>query len=213
MFEFMAVKYQEILDIPELTIDAGITTAIVGASGSGKTTLLRLMNKMISPTSGRILYKNTDLNEISSVAHRRKVLMLSQNALITDGSVADNLEMGFRLRGEAVPTSEHLTQVLLDVQLDKSLTANAAKLSGGEKQRLALARVLLLNPDVYLLDEPSSALDSETETEVIEMLVCHARDRGKSIVMVTHAIHIAQAYAQTVIELGKGRIQKRQVGV
>jgi putative ABC transport system ATP-binding protein len=211
MFAFENVKYKEILDIPSLEIDSGVTTAIVGASGAGKTTLLRLMNKMISPTAGLILYRGEDLSKIPSVDHRREVLMLSQRSLVLDESVKGNLNMGFYLREAQAPSDDALKAVLERVKLNKALDERASKFSGGEKQRLALARVLLLSPEVYLLDEPSSALDSETELEIVEMLVEHAKNHKKTIVMVTHAVSIAERYADVIVEIAKGHIEKRQV--
>ena len=134
-------------------------TALLGPSGCGKTTLLRLLNKLVSPDSGRIFYKGVDIAEVPSVEHRRRVMMLSQNPVLFPGNIRDNLEVGFRLQKTEAPGEVRLREILSQVRLDKDLDGPCEQLSGGERQRLVLARVCLLDPEVYLLDEPSAALD------------------------------------------------------
>jgi len=209
MFEFFDVEYKDILKIPAMKIDRGITV-LVGVSGSGKTTFLRMLNKMISPTAGRILYKGKDIKEIDSVKLRREVMMLSQDPLIFQGSIRDNLLKAFALQERESPDDSSLEEVLSKVRLDKPLHDPAAKLSGGEKQRLALARLLLLDPEVYLLDEPSSALDSETEDMIIGMLSEKAKEEHRSVIIVTHSRVIAEKYADIVVEIPGGRIIDRR---
>lgn len=210
MFEFIDVKYKDVLDLPTLYIEKEKITTLVGASGSGKTTILRMLNKMISPTKGRIMFDGTDLRQINSVAHRRHVIMLSQSPAMFEGSIRDNLNAGLRFQERELPSDETLYQILEQVKLKKSLESSVNTLSGGEKQRLALGRVLLLNPEVYLLDEPSSALDDETEEIVIQMLTKHVRKEKKTIVMVTHSKAIAEKYSDTIIEIYEGKCLKRR---
>lgn len=210
MFEFIDVKYKDVLDLPTLYIEKEKITTLVGASGSGKTTILRMLNKMISPTKGRIMFDGTDLRQINSVAHRRRVIMLSQSPAMFEGSIRDNLNAGLRFQERELPGDETLYQILEQVKLKKSLESSVNILSGGEKQRLALGRVLLLNPEVYLLDEPSSALDDETEEIVIQMLTKHVRKEKKTIVMVTHSKAIAEKYSDTIIEIYEGKCLKRR---
>lgn len=209
MFEIRNLKYQEILDIPSLSIKEGVTV-IVGVSGSGKTTLLRLLNKTISPTEGSITYKGDELKEISSVKLRREVLMLSQQPAIFGGDLRHNLEIGFKFQNRALPSETAMQEILQQVHLNKSLDAEVRLLSGGEKQRLAIGRVFLLEPDVYLLDEPSSALDDATEESVISLVVEKARRGGQSIIMVTHSKAIAAQFADDIIEFVDGRIKEKE---
>lgn len=209
LFEFLNVKYLDVLDLPSLRIEEGRITAMVGASGSGKTTVLRMLNKMISPTSGRIMYQGRDLAQEESVAHRRDVVMLSQAPALFGLTVWDNLVAGLRFQEREEPAEQTLTQILEQVRLAKSLQEPAEKLSGGERQRLALARVLLMKPRVYLLDEPSSALDEDTAQLIFEMLTSHARPEGRTIVMVTHSKAAAQDHADMIIEMADGRYLDR----
>jgi putative ABC transport system ATP-binding protein len=199
MFELQGVKYKEIIDIPSLTIGQGRVTTLMGQSGSGKTTILKLLNKMISPDEGRILYLGEDLAQISSVAHRRRVTMLSQSPAIFEGTVRDNLVVGLGFQGRPRPKDAELAAMLKKVRLDKPLSEDTRSLSGGEKQRLALGRVLLLNSDVYLLDEPSSALDADTAEAVIRMIVDFSRGEGRTLVMVTHAQAIAERFSDDIV--------------
>ncbi len=212
MFEFFDVKYKDIIDLPYLFIAEGIITALTGASGSGKTTILKMLNKMISPTQGRILFKNIDLHDINTVLHRRNVTMLSQTPVTFEGDIRENLCIGLRFAQRDIPKDGCMTKVLERIKLDKPLGSPASLLSGGEKQRLSLARVMLLDPDIYLLDEPSSSLDDETEQIIIEMVTDYVRDRKKSMVMVTHSKAIAKKYSDSILKLSMGKLMKGDNG-
>lgn len=204
LFTIDKMQYRDILSIDHLEIEKKRITALLGESGAGKTTLLKLLNKMLSPTEGRVLYEGKDLGALPSVAHRREVALMSQTPVIIPGSVRDNLVMGFAYQDRPVPSDADLIAMLERVHLDKGLSEEATRLSGGEKQRLGLGRLLLLDAPVYLLDEPSSALDEKTERRIIEAIVAFTRERGKSLVMVTHKREIATDYADQIIELEKG---------
>lgn len=210
MFEFVGVKFKNIVDVPELKIEKEKITTLVGSSGSGKTTILRMLNKLISPTEGKIIYKGNDLHSIDSVLHRREVSMLTQNPAIFDGSIRDNLNSGLYFQDKKLMNDEVLKQTIEQVKLNKNLDTPANTLSGGEKQRLALARILVLNPLVYLLDEPSSALDDETEDILIQMLIQYVQTNRKTIVMVTHSKAVANKYSDVIVEVSEGKIKRRQ---
>ncbi len=209
MFELQNVQYKNIVEIQNLQIGRGIT-ALLGPSGSGKTTLLRMLNKMISPTGGRILYNGTDTREINSVELRREVMMLSQDPVIFEGTVRDNLLIGFEFQRMKPPDERELSAILDEVGLNKTLDTPADRLSGGEKQRLALGRILLLAPEVYLLDEPSSALDSDAEDLIFRMVSERAKRESKSVIIVTHARTVAEKYADELIEMLDGKIIGRR---
>lgn len=205
MFTLTNIRYKGILFVESMTIPAEKTTCIVGESGSGKTTLIRLLNKMISPDRGTIQYRGKDLQDIDSVELRKEVVMLPQNPAIYPGTIRDNLTIALTFAQKPAVSETILSSVLSEVGLAKSLDEDAGKLSGGEKQRLALCRILLLEPEVYLLDEPSSALDEETEHLIIEKLVSLAKNRKKTLIMVTHAKKIAQEFAENLIEIKNGQ--------
>ncbi len=205
MFQFIDVKYKDILDVPSLLIERGKITTLVGTSGSGKTTILRMLNKMLSPTQGRIMFNDTDLGDIDTVTHRRRVTMLSQNSVVFDGSIRDNLNIGLKFQEKSLLSDDVLLSMLEQVKLKKALDTPASVLSGGEKQRLTLGRVLLLNSEIYLLDEPSAALDNETEETIIQMVKEFVKKENKTLVMVTHSKAMAEQYSETMIEMSEGR--------
>ncbi len=206
IFELSNVKYKHILDIETLKFDERKVSGIVAKSGSGKTTLLRLLNKLITPDSGSILYKNQNLRDIPSVKLRSDVVMMPQNFVIFDGDVKENLLIGLRFSGKDLVKDSVLEKLLQIVELPKSLSDSPLHFSGGEKQRLSLARALLLKPSVLLLDEPSSALDEETEMEVMGNIVKVCKEYGIKIIFVTHSSSLASAYADEIIHLENGKI-------
>jgi len=203
MFSFKEVQYKDILNVKNLTLKKQTVTSIVGQSGSGKTTLLRLLNKLISCDSGEIFYNNQPLSYINSVDLRRDIVMLSQSPAIFNGSIRDNLLIGLKFSEKPLVSDDKLYEVLELVKLHKELNQDAEKLSGGEKQRIALSRVILMEPEVLLLDEPSSALDEETEHMIIEALVNYAKENNKTLIMVTHSKKVANQFSDEVIEIKK----------
>jgi putative ABC transport system ATP-binding protein len=209
VFDFIDVKYKNIIDIPVLNIEKEKITTLIGSSGSGKTTILRMLNKMISPTEGKILYNGADLRCVDSVSVRREISLLSQNPIIFEGSIRDNLNVGMVFQGKGIQSDYVLRQVLEQVKLKKDLDGHAVALSGGEKQRLALGRIMILNPCVYLLDEPSSALDDETEDVLIQTITEYAKSNNKTIIMVTHSKTIAQKFSDIIIEISEGKSKRR----
>ncbi len=165
---------------------------------------MRLLNKMSSPTHGTVYYHGIDLGTIDPVAHRRNVVMLSQSPVVFDGTIRENLLAGIRFQEKPIPSDELLRQSMEQVSLKKPLDNPAKTLSGGEKQRLSLARILLLDPPVFLLDEPSSALDDITGEMIIQMLIASVRDRKKTIILVTHSRKLAETYSDEVINISNG---------
>ncbi|MHB1405246.1 MAG: ABC transporter ATP-binding protein [Desulfitobacteriaceae bacterium] len=207
MFVLNNVRYKGILDIKHLVLPEHKTSCIVGESGGGKTTLLRLLNNLATCDSGSILWHKQSLYEIDPIELRRRVVMLGQTPVVFDGSVRENLLIGLKFAEKALPGDDALREVLRQVSLKKELEVEAAHLSGGEKQRLALGRVLLMEPEVLLLDEPSSALDEDTEEILIESLVKYVKDKGRTLIMVTHARKIAEKYGEYIVEIEQGLVK------
>lgn len=206
MFIIENVKYKNILDVESLRIESNKIISIVGKSGSGKSTFLKLLNKMISPTSGHIYYKGKNLREIDSIDLRRDVIMLNQSPAIFKGTIRDNLLIGRKFSEKNLLSDDKLTEILELLELHKSLDSKSEELSGGEKQRIALGRVILTDPDVFLLDEPSSALDSHTESLIIESLINHTRKTNKTLIMVTHSKDIGVKFSDVIIQIEDGKI-------
>ncbi len=209
MFELKNVKYKDILEIEKLTIHEGEITCIVGRSGGGKSTFLRLLNNMVSADSGEILFKGESIEEYNPIKLRREVLMLPQNPVIFSGTIRDNFTITLNYNNEYAMADEKYDKILEKFGLkEQALDDEAEKLSGGEKQRLALARILILDPDILLLDEPSSALDEETERLIIEMVVKCIKEKSGTLIMVTHSPEIAEKYGDRIITINEGELDR-----
>lgn len=203
MFLLENILYKNILHIDKMEIPANQITCIVGESGAGKSTLLKLLNSMLSADSGSIYYQDKNLEDVDPVHHRRRVVMLAQQPTIFEGTIRENLNIGL-VFSEKKPKEDHeLIKAMAVVHLNKNLDEDAGTLSGGEKQRLALARVYLMEPEVYLLDEPTAALDEETEEVVIGNFIKKVKEKDQSLIMITHSQKIATKYGDYMITLEK----------
>ncbi|MFW5718648.1 MAG: ABC transporter ATP-binding protein [Halanaerobium sp.] len=206
MFKLENVKYKNILKIKEAELDKNIITAVVGSSGGGKTTFLKLLNNMITADQGKIFYQDKNIESYDPVSLRREVVMLPQDPEIFKGSIRDNFKITEEIADNDISQNLNYQELLRKVSLTQKLDDNAGNLSGGEKQRLALARVMLLEPKVLLLDEPSSSLDKKTEEKIIRMVVDYVRENDRTLIMVTHSPEIAEKFADRIINIEKGEI-------
>ncbi len=205
MFTLRNVSYKNILNVENLSIPEGVTFCVLGESGSGKTTFLKLLNNLISPDEGEILFREEKISELETVELRRRVVMLPQVPVIFPGSIRENLLLGLNFAQKVGVADEELYSLLERMNLAKELGEDAATLSGGEKQRLAIARVLLMKPDVVLLDEPTSALDENTEERAIEEVMERSRKNNTTVVIVTHNPRLATRYGEMVVDLHEGK--------
>ena len=180
---------------------AGIT-AIAGPSGSGKSTLLRLCNRLDAPDAGVVRYRGEDVAARDPLAHRREVGMVFQRPVVFPGSVADNLRVADPGAGP-----ERLAALLRRAALDPAevLDRDAAQLSGGEQQRVCLARTLATDPRVLLADEPTSSLDPDATAE-LERLMRGLADAGVPVLLVTHDEAQLARLADRVVRLDAGRV-------
>ncbi len=206
VFALKNVRYRDILAIDVLTIPPFKTTCIVGESGSGKTTLLKLLNHLLGCDSGEVLYKGENIKELDPIRLRREVVMLPQEPLLFPGTVRENLLLGLKFAEKAPADDGAMLAALARLRLEKRLEEDAGVLSGGEKQRLALCRVMLMQPEVLLLDEPTSALDEDTEELVMETLTGDAQKQGQTVVLITHSREVARRYGGLIVTLSGGKI-------
>lgn len=207
MFEIRNIKFRNILDIKFLNIDKPIT-CVVGPSGSGKTTLLRMLNRLNVPDEGVILYNNKDISKIDTIMLRRNVVMLGQTPVIYSDNIEDNLQIGLEFSKKLPASKSRMKEILERVELNKKLTDGCGNLSGGEKQRLCLARVMLMDADTYLLDEPSAALDKDTEQFIIDNFSKFVLENNKELIMITHSEQIAQKYNNSIVRIENGEVVK-----
>lgn len=203
-----------ILDRISFTARKGEITGIIGASGSGKSTLIRLCNRLDDPSEGTILLNGQNIATIDPLLLRRKVAMVLQKPFMFEGTLLENLQRPFLFRGVVPPSAESLeiTRVLDLVQLPaKMLDRDARSLSGGEQQRVNLARALVNHPEVLLLDEPTSALDRPSTAHLASTLsnICH--HEHLAILVVTHDLYLAEYIVNHLIYLEAGRIVEQGV--
>ena len=176
------------LDVEELTIAEGRLYTLTGANGAGKSTLLSILAFLTPPTSGEIFYagKRVDWNHGSVEEYRRKVTLLHQSPYLFGGSVHDNVAFGLKVRGIPGEERRRIVDRALDgAGLQGFRDRKARELSGGEAQRVAMARALALEPEVLLLDEPLANIDRET-AGLLESVIASLPARGTTVVMTTH---------------------------
>lgn len=205
MFKLKDIKFKNILDIENLEIHENVVTIVKGESGSGKSTMLKLLNNIISPDSGVVMYNGVDVNDINPITLRRDVIMQSQFPNIFPGNVRENLNIIFTLRGEEGLDDEKLLKALEIVNLKKDLTDDAQNLSGGEKTRLSIARLFLVEPDVFLLDEPGASLDSKTEEILMNNVISEIKRRNKTLIYISHSDN-PEMIADEIITMKNGKV-------
>ncbi|HZV75973.1 MAG TPA: ABC transporter ATP-binding protein [Conexibacter sp.] len=186
----------------DVSFDApkGSVSVVVAPSGAGKSTLLRCLNRLLVPQAGTILLDGVDVEAIEPCLLRRRVGLVGQVPVMLPGSVRENLLYALA----AIPEDTRLVRALADAGLDASfLERPAGELSGGERARVALARALVRDPEVLLLDEPTAALDADVAARVGTTLVALA-GAGIAIVLATHDLAFAAGVADRVVTLRDG---------
>ena len=181
-------------------------TAVIGPSGSGKSTLLRCLNRLWEPPPATVFLDQQDITVLDVLELRQRVGMVMQTAVLFPGTIADNISYGPRLKGKSISRSG-LRDLMQCVGLDPQLMDRAAdKLSGGQAQRVSIARVLANEPEVLLLDEPTSSLDPAA-TRTLEETLGQLRDRlGLTIILVSHSMEQVKRIADLSALLVRGAI-------
>jgi len=192
-----------------LKIVRGKITALLGPSGSGKTTLLRILAGLESPTKGTILYENSPITNRNRHLLRQKATMVFQKSVFFDTTVFKNIAYGLILRGYLKKEiKDKVGEVLELVRLEGYEKRRAKKLSGGEQQRVSLARALVLNTELLLLDEPTVNIDPKNVSIIEETISWVNRERKTTFVMATHNMYQAEALSDRIALLLEGEIKK-----
>ena len=195
--------------VEDVTVDvrAGDVFVVFGPSGAGKSTLLRLLNRLDEPTSGTVLLDGTDYRTLDPRTVRQRVGLVPQQPTLLDGTVADNVTWGPRLR-EAPVDSGRMKELLERLGLAGYQDRDAGSLSGGEAQRVAVARTLFNDPDVVLLDEPTANLDAAAADRVESLLADVMEIYSLTAVLVTHDAEQARRLGARGVRLEKGRVAR-----
>ena len=194
-----------LVDNVSVQVEPGEVLAVLGPSGAGKSSFLRLLNRLDEPTGGTVLIDGVDYRAIAPRDLRRRVGMVMQTAYLFARSVADNVAFGPRQRGEAF-SAETIDGLLERVGLPGYAARDVANLSGGEAQRVSLARTLANAPDALLLDEPTSALDEASARGIEELILGIIAERAMTCVIVTHNKAQAERIAGRAMLLESGKL-------
>ncbi|MEE9425035.1 MAG: ABC transporter ATP-binding protein [Methylococcales bacterium] len=200
-----------VINIDQLIIPEQACTVILGDNGAGKTTLLSLLGFILTPVSGTILYCGQQVSTLNNLSLRRRIATLHQRPYLFRGSVLDNAALALKLRGATASVAKHTAlQALRQVGCSDLAARPANSLSGGEAQRVALARCLATKPEVLLLDEPFSHLD-QFSVKMIKSVINHfvKQDKG-TVVFSTHDHALWPELADHIVTLEHGRITNNQ---
>jgi len=199
------VDGQTILSKMSFGIELGERVAIFGPSGAGKSTLIRLLNRLDEPTTGTVYLQGKDYRQIPPRRLRRRLGLVMQQPHLFPGTVADNLRFGPEAHGETLQ-DDRIEALLEGVDLAGFADREAGSLSGGEAQRVNLARTLANNPEVLLLDEPTSSLDEVARRDVEETIRSVIEAQQITCLLVTHDREQVQRMASRVLRLKDGRL-------
>ncbi|HYZ22990.1 MAG TPA: ATP-binding cassette domain-containing protein [Rhodopila sp.] len=189
-----------------VAVQPGEVLALIGPSGAGKSSLLRLLNRLDEPTSGAVLLNGEDYRGIAPCALRRRVGMVMQTAYLFPGTVAANIAFGPHQQGTKLDPGQ-IAALLNRVGLRGYQDRDVSTLSGGEAQRVSVARTLANSPDALLLDEPTSSLDEAAARGIEDLVLGIIEERGLACVMVTHnRSQAARMAGRTMVMEGGGLV-------
>lgn len=213
----MGTSYLDVLTGVSLEISAGEIVAIVGESGAGKSTLLHILGMIDRPTTGTLSMNGDNLSmktevELAELRNKRVGFIFQFHHLLPEFNAIENVVMPAMIAGAPLVESRERAEYLLDrVGLSERLLHRPGELSGGELQRVAVARALINEPAVVMADEPSGNLDHKNSEKLHDLIWSLAREHNSSFVIVTHDMHLAQK-ADRVLHLGEGSIREVDPG-
>ncbi len=198
---------QIVLEIEHLAIERGQVIALVGPNGAGKTTLLLALARLLKLERGQIMFDGKPLGDIPDLQYRRRVGLVMQDSLLLDRSVFDNVAIGLRFRGVPGPeTCRRVDEWLDRLSISHLRARKATQLSGGEAQRVSLARALVLRPDLLLLDEPFKSLDESAHASLLADLKTLLPQTLTTTLFAAHSTKDVRELADEKIALKGGRI-------
>lgn len=201
----------EVLKGVNLTVEKGEIVSIIGKSGAGKTTLLQIIGTLDKPNSGSVVIDGVDVfalkeKELANFRNRHIGFIFQFHQLLPEFNALENVMMPALIARQPEKEAEaRATQLLSELGLNERLKHKPNELSGGEKQRVAAARAMMMSPDVILADEPSGSLDESNKKELHKLLLQMREQYGQTIIIVTHDKELAEI-SNRVIEMRDGRI-------
>ena len=202
---------RDALQIDSLDIKHGETLAVVGPNGAGKSTLLLALARLLKPSDGGVIFNGSQLARLDDLEYRRKISFVFQDPLLLDMTVEQNIALGLKFR--KMPKEEIHTRVwswIKHLGIESLAKRRASQLSGGEAQRVSLARAFVLEPELLLLDEPFAALDPPTRAKLLEDLSALLAQDHRTAVFVTHNLNEAAKLSHRIAVIVNGML--RQVG-
>jgi tungstate transport system ATP-binding protein len=202
---------RSVLQVESLDIQRGETLTVVGPNGSGKSTLLLALARLLRPLHGEIMYGGKSLKQLDELEYRRKISFVFQAPLLMDMTVEQNVALGLKFRGRPKDeTRARVEEWMKQLGVESLAKRRASQLSGGEAQRVSLARAFVLEPELLLLDEPFSALDPPTRSRLIQDLYDLLEGTHRTAVFVTHNLGEAAKLSHRIAVVIGGVL--RQVG-
>lgn len=201
----------DVLRIGSLELQRGETLTVVGPNGAGKSTLLLALARLVRPSHGDIIYDGRSLKDWDELVYRRKISFVFQAPLLMDMTVEQNIALGLKFRGTPrEETRARVSKWMKQLGVESLSKRRAGQLSGGEAQRVSLARALVLEPELLLLDEPFSALDPPTRAKLLDDLSALLKENQRTAVFVTHNLSEAAKLSHRIAVIVDGVL--RQVG-
>ena len=202
---------RDVLNIDSLDIQRGETLTVVGPNGAGKSTLLLALAHLLPLAHGEIVFDGKSLNQWNELEYRRRISFVFQAPLLMDMTVEQNVALGLRFRGVSKEASrQQADKWIKQLGIESLSKRRAGELSGGEAQRVSLARAFVLEPELLLLDEPFAALDPPTRIKLLEDLSVLLRENHRTALFVTHNLNEAAKVSDRIAVVVGGKL--RQVG-
>ncbi len=202
---------RSVLEVSSLDVRKREVLALVGPNGAGKSTLMLVIARLLKPEMGKILFNDRPLSEWNDLDYRRRISFVFQAPLLLDMSVAENIALGLKFRGVHKDIiRERVGNWLEQLGIEALSSRRASELSGGEAQRVSLARAFVLDPELILLDEPFSALDPPARARLLEDLTALLKTDHRTAIIVTHNLKDAAKLGDRVAVIVGGKL--RQVG-
>lgn len=200
---------RDALRVDSLDIQRGETLAVVGPNGAGKSTLLLALARLIRPVRGEIIYEGKSLTQWNELTYRRKISLVFQSPLLMDMTVEQNVALGLKFRGAPKDGIQVCVgKWMKQLGVGSLSKRRAGELSGGEAQRVSLARAFVLEPELLLLDEPFSALDPPTRAKLIEDLTALLQEEQRTAIFVTHNLNEAAKLSHRIAVIVGGRLRQ-----